>query len=95
MTHARPANRVSPQVAILFAAALAVTLTVSALLTSGLLSFPNIQLPGSRGDVSPAVIRAEQEWERQRHQISGYVDPIIRAEQEWERVRKQLSGAFQ
>jgi hypothetical protein len=95
MTQARPATQASPSVAIILGAALSALLAVSALLTTGGLAFPSIDLPGERGEASPAQILAEREWERQRHQISGYLDPTTSAEREWERIRKQLSGAFQ
>ncbi len=95
MTQARPATQLSPYVAVILVAAFAAVVTVSVLLTSGRLTFPDISFPPERGKATPALILAEQEWERQRHQISGYVDPQIRAEQEWERVRRQISGAYQ
>ncbi|HET9417085.1 MAG TPA: hypothetical protein VFP30_06030 [Candidatus Limnocylindria bacterium] len=95
MTQTRPVTQAFPQVAILLAVAFAAVVTLSALLVNGSLALPDINLPGERGVATPAQQFAEREWERQRHQISGYVDPRIRAEQEWERVRKQISGAYQ
>lgn len=92
MQSAQPATPAVPFNLIVVAAVLTVVVVISGLFASGALKLPGIGLPQTPGDVSPLLVRAEKEWEKQRHQMSGYVDPLIRAEQEWERIRRQISG---
>lgn len=92
MQSAQPASPAVPFNLIIVAAVLTVVVVIGGLVAAGTVKLPGIGLPETPGEVSPALLRAEKEWERQRHQMSGYVDPLIRAEQEWERVRRQISG---
>lgn len=92
MAQARQADWAMPQVAI-FAAILVAAIITAAMLATGTLNLPGMQ-PGTqpRGEVSPALIQAGRDWELQRKQQSGWVDPVIEAGREWERQRKQQSA---
>jgi hypothetical protein len=94
MAQTRQAERGIPQSAFYLAAAVVAAIVLSAMVATGSLNLFEARAPiVDRGGVNPAVIQAEREWERQRHQQSGYVDPLIKAGQEWERQRQQQSGA--
>lgn len=92
MAQARQADRAMPQVATL------ATILVAAMLAVAMLATGTLNLPGTplgtqdRGEVSPALIQAGQDWELQRKQQSGWVDPVILAGRDWERQRKQQSA---
>ena len=91
MAHAQQAERAFPQSAITLVAAALV-----AVLLAGIVALSNpfgLRAPVSdRIQVDPAVVEAGRQWELQRKQQSGYVDPVIEAGREWERQRKQQSG---
>lgn len=93
MQTTQPATPAIPFNLIVVAAVLTAVVVIGSLVAAGAIKLPGVGLPQSPGDVSPALLRAEKEWERQRHQMSGYIDPLVRAEQEWERVRRQISDA--
>jgi hypothetical protein len=90
MTHARHADPAVPLTAIYFlAAALAavVLITVVAVTTLEPFGF------GARGEdlpgVSPAVVDSGIQWELERRQQYGYVDPVVESGDQWERERRQ------
>lgn len=92
MAQARQADRALPQTAI-FAAILVAAALAGAMLATGTLNLPATHSGApDRGGVSPALIQAERDWELQRRQQSGWMDPVVEAGREWERQRKQQSG---
>jgi hypothetical protein len=42
-------------------------------------------------NVDPALIEAGRQWELERKQQSGWIDPVIESAREWERQRNQQS----
>lgn len=93
MAQAHQADRAMPQVAIYLLAILVGVVVIVAVLASGTLNFAGADSTfGDRWEVSPATLQAGRDWEMQRKQQSGYVDPVIQSGREWERQRKQQSG---
>jgi hypothetical protein len=93
MTDVRSAERYQPRPMIpsIQAAVLAVIVTVLAVFGS----FSLVRAMGGLGDgvtVSPAVLELGRQWELQRRQQSGWIDPVLESGREWERQRKQQSG---
>lgn len=92
MAHAQSAERPFANVpapivpAMVFAIVLAAIVAIAALGPLGLFT------SGDRIVVDPAVIESGRQWELQRKQQSGWVDPVIESGREWERQRKQQSG---
>lgn len=77
-------------------AAFAAALILTTVLTFGGLNIVGFGRPAvQHGQASPALVRAEREWVRQRLEQSGYVDPAVRSAQQWELQRRQQSGSGQ
>jgi len=94
MAQARQADRPIPQSAIYLAAVLIAATALAAVLLLGMLLPDRGVAPATdRGEVSPAVLEAGREWQRQREQQGGFVDPVIQSGRDWEEQRKQQSGA--
>lgn len=93
MAQARQAGRAFPQSGMYLTAAVIAALMVTTLITVGSMNFFGVGAPAvTHGQANPALIRAEQEWVRQRLEQTGYVHPAVRSAQEWERQRRQQSG---
>jgi hypothetical protein len=93
MAHAQQAERAFPQTAIsIAAAALAVILLAGIVAFSTMNPFGVLAPAGDRIQIDPAVIESGRQWELQRKQQSGYVDPVIESGRQWELQRKQQSG---
>ena len=93
MAHARQADRAFPQSAIYFAAA-----ALAAVVLTGIIGLVTLDPLGFGGGVdrpsriSPALREAGLQWELQRKQQYGHLDPLIQAGRDWERRYKQISG---
>lgn len=92
MAQARQADRHIPQSAIYLVAVLIAATALAAFLLLGMLLPDRGVAPATdRGEVSPAVLEAGREWQRQREQ-GGFVDPVSQSGRDWEEQRKQQSG---
>lgn len=74
----------------------AVGAILAAILVAGTLAFAAIDPFGLRGPsvgspTSPALFESGAQWELQRRQQSGDVDPLTEAQREWERQRRLQS----
>jgi hypothetical protein len=79
---------------MVLAAALVVAVVITAMITTGTLHLFGAQAtPVSHSAVTPAVLQAGRDWERQQQAQGGFVDPAIRSAQSWERQRAQQNGA--
>jgi NAD/NADP transhydrogenase alpha subunit len=78
-------------VAMVAVAIIALTIVLGMLIPSRV-SFPGSQQDGISAP-NPALVQAEREWQRQREQQGGYVDPLTQAEREWEQQRQQQSAS--
>jgi hypothetical protein len=93
MAHAQQAERAFPLTAISLAAA-----AVAAVLMAGIVAFSTVSPSGlfapvsDRIEIDPIVVESGRQWELQRKQQSGYVDPVIESGRQWELQRKQQSG---
>jgi hypothetical protein len=77
---------------VALAAALVIAVTiVLGMLIPGRVSFPTTEQDHGYSAPNPALVQAEREWQRQREQQGGYVDPLTQAERNWEQQRKQQS----
>ena len=90
MTQAHPADQAFPLTAIsILAAALAAVALVTVVAITTLEPFGF----GARGDdlpgVSAAVVNSGIQWELERRQQYGYVDPVLQSGDQWERERRQ------
>ena len=81
----------APYIVAMVAAAVIVATIILGMLLPGRAFLPSGQEQDANGQVNPALVQAEREWQRQREQQGGYSAPLIQAEQEWERQRKQQS----
>ena len=81
----------APYIVAMAAAAVIVGTIILGMLLPGRAVLPSGQEQAADGQVNPALVQAEREWQRQREQQGGYSAPLIQAEQEWERQRKQQS----
>ena len=94
MAQARRADRTISQAAIYFDAALITAIVLTVMVATGTL---NIFTAGSSSvapdGANPALLQAGHEWEVQRRQQMGEVDPLVKYGQEWERQRRQQSGS--
>ncbi len=94
MAQARRADQAISQAAIYFAAAVIAAIVLTAMVATGTL---NIFGAGSPSvvphEVNPALLQAERDWESQRRQQMGEVDPLVKYGQDWERQRHQQSGS--
>ena len=94
MAHARQADRAFPQSVIYFAAA-----ALAAVVLTGIVGIVTLDPFGfglgidRPGHITPAVLESGRQWELQRKQQSGYVDPLVQYGRDWERQRRQQSGA--
>ena len=79
-------------VALVAVAAIAATILLGMLIPGGGLTFPSTREAQVQGEVSPALVEAEREWQRQREQQGGFTDPLTQAGRDWEYQRKQQSG---
>lgn len=77
-------------VALAAAVVIAVTIVLG-MLIPGRVSFPTAEQAPGYSAPNPALVQAEQEWQRQREQQGGYLDPLTQAERNWEQQRKQQS----
>lgn len=77
-------------VALAAAVSIAVTIVLG-MLIPGRVSFPTTEQDQGYSAPNPALVQAEREWQRQREQQGGYVDPLTQAERNWEQQRKQQS----
>ena len=94
MAHARRAEPAYyPQSAIYF-----VTAAVAAVLLTIIAAFAGFDPFGIRTSVdqrittNPAVVESGRQWELQRLQQGGYVDPVMESGRKWELQRLQQSG---
>src|SRR5688500_881194 len=88
-----PARAISLSAGIVaLAAALVIAVTiVLGMLIPARVSFPATEQDNGHTAPNPALVQAEREWQRQREQQGGYVDPLTQAERNWEQQRKQQS----
>ncbi|HEX7195777.1 MAG TPA: hypothetical protein VF364_02970 [Candidatus Limnocylindria bacterium] len=94
MTQAQAPGRAfvaAPYIVAMAAAIVIVGTIIFGMLLPGRAFLPSGQDQETYGQVNPALVEAEREWQRQREQQGGYSAPQIEAEQEWERQRKQQS----
>lgn len=77
-------------VALAAAVVIAVTIVLG-MLIPGRVSFPITEQDHGNSAPNPALVQAEGEWQRQREQQGGYVDPLTQAERNWEQQREQQS----
>jgi hypothetical protein len=93
MAHAQQAERALPQTAVSLLAA-----AVAGVLLAGIVAFSTMNSSGlfapvsDRIQIDPAAVESGRQWELQRKQQSGYVDPVIESGRQWELQRKQQSG---
>lgn len=92
MAHAQPAERPFANVPASFVPAAVLAVVLAAIVAIAALGPFGLFSPGDRIVIDPAVIEAGRQWELQRKQQSGWVDPVIESGREWERQRKQQSG---
>lgn len=92
MAQATQAGRAIPQAPNYLLAAVGAIL--AAILVAGTIAFAAIAPFGGPSDdpvVNPAVFESGTQWELQRRQQSGDVDPLTEAQREWERQRRLQS----
>lgn len=95
MTHALPSQRPLPAVATRPIAAAVVAAILTGILVLGALGLFDAPMPArDPSPVNPSVIEAGRQWELERRQVSGHVDPAIASGTQWELERRQLSTAF-
>ena len=93
MAQARQAERSMPQAAMLIAAALAVALVLALVAAFAVIRpLPSVQQGSDTGGISPALVEAGREWQRQREQQGGFVDPLTQAGRDWQAQREQQAG---
>lgn len=93
MAQARQAVRQLPHTAVYLAAALIAAVTIGVVVALGMLGPMRLEQPATdRGQLSPALIQAGRDWQLQREQQGGFVDPLTQAGRDWETQRKQQSG---
>jgi hypothetical protein len=96
VAQARQAPRTVPQVhihpiVVLFSAAIVAAVILFAALNP--LGSQGTAAPDA-GGLRPELIQAGRDWELQRQQQGGYVDPVLEAAQDWEKQRRQQSGGL-
>jgi hypothetical protein len=87
MTHARHTVQAIPLTALAFLAAVAAVVLVGVVALTTVEPFGL----GALGDdlaVSPAVVDSGIQWELERRQQYGYVDPVLDSGDQWERQRR-------
>ncbi|MGI8658836.1 MAG: hypothetical protein ACR2K4_08765 [Candidatus Limnocylindria bacterium] len=77
-------------VALAAAVVIAVTIVLG-MLIPGRVSFPTAEQAHGYSAPNPALVQAEREWQRQREQQGGYVDPMTQTERNWEQQRRPRS----
>jgi hypothetical protein len=91
MAHARRADQRLPQSAIYAIVVVATTFMLVVIVALPALDL-RFQWPLARTvQTDPVVMEAARQWELERLQQSGWVDPVVESGREWERQRKQLS----
>jgi hypothetical protein len=92
MAHARRAEPAIPQSASYFATAAFAAALLTLIVALALDPF-GIRAPaGHPSPMSPALIESGQQWELQRLQQGGHVDPLLGSGRDWERQRRQQGG---
>ena len=90
MTQARHADSAFPLSTIsMIGAALAAVVLVGAVAVATLAPQRLDLVADDPITVSPAVIASAQQWELERRQQYGYVDPVLESGEQWERERRQ------
>jgi hypothetical protein len=94
MAQARRADRAISQAAIYSAAALISAIVLTAMVGTGTLNIFGVGSSSVAPDgANPALLQAGHDWEVQRRQQMGEVDPLVKYGQDWERQRRQQSGS--
>jgi hypothetical protein len=93
MAHAQRAERAFSQTAISLAAAAVLAVVLTGIVAFSTLNLFGIAAPtGERFQAAPAVIESGRQWELERRQQMGDVDPVTVTGDYWERQRRQQSG---
>ncbi|MEO8510012.1 MAG: hypothetical protein ABI534_02100 [Chloroflexota bacterium] len=94
MAHARVAERGFPQSAVFIVLAVLVAVMLAAIAAFAILDPFGLRAPAiSEVRTTPAVIDSGRQWEFQRLQQGGYVNPVLDSGRQWEIERLQQSGA--
>lgn len=94
MAQVRRADRAISQAAIYFAAAVIAAIVLTAMVATGTANIFGVgSSPVAPDGANPALLQAGHDWEVQRRQQMGEVDPLVKYGQEWERQRRQQSGS--
>jgi hypothetical protein len=93
MAHARVAERGFP-----YSAAYLILAVLAAVMIAAVAAFVTLDPFGLRAPAvveihtTPAVMESGRQWELQRLQQGGYVDPVFDSGRQWELERQQQSG---
>lgn len=93
MAHARVAERGIPQSAITIIVTVLAAVFLAAVAAFAILDPLGLGAPAEfEVRTTPAVLESGQQWEAQRLQQAGYVDPVAQSGRQWELERLQQSG---
>ena len=93
MAHARVAERGIPQSAITIIFTVLAAVFLAAVAAFAILDPLGLGAPAEfEVRTTPAVLESGQQWEAQRLQQGGYVDPVAQSGRQWELERLQQSG---
>jgi hypothetical protein len=92
MAHARQADRALPQAAIFLFATLVTVIALGAIVAYTAFGV-RVDLPtADRAPSNPALLESGRQWEVERRQQMGEIDPLTRYGRDWEKERRQQGG---